>query len=116
MTENKRFNFVGGYLYDGNEPVGHVEDVKFRQDFEDLVNELHEEKEELIDALNQRTEQCDALHEENQQLKKMNELLIAEIRWNREKTIKDKTRRITPKEYEEKKKCWILSKKFKWSD
>jgi uncharacterized membrane-anchored protein YhcB (DUF1043 family) len=35
----------------------------------DLLNELHEEKEELIDALNQRTEQCDKLHEENQRLR-----------------------------------------------
>ena len=30
-----------------------------------LLNELNEKKEELIDALNQRTKQCDALHEEN---------------------------------------------------
>ena len=46
MTE-KRFNFVGGYLYDGNKPIGHVEDVKFRQDFEDIVNALHEENVKL---------------------------------------------------------------------
>ena len=44
----KRFNFVGGYLYDGNEPVGHVEDVKFRQDFEDLLNNLYEKNQELV--------------------------------------------------------------------
>lgn len=46
MTE-KRFNFVGGYLYDGNKPIGHVEDIKFRQDYEDIVNVLHEENEQL---------------------------------------------------------------------
>ena len=46
MTE-KRFNFVGGYLYDGNKPIGHVEDIKFRQDFEDIVNNLHKENQEL---------------------------------------------------------------------
>lgn len=44
---NKRFNFVGGYLYDGNKPIGHVEDIKFRQDYEDIVNALHEENEQL---------------------------------------------------------------------
>lgn len=38
-----------------------------------LLNVLHEEKKELIDALNQRTEQCDKLHEENEQLKKEKE-------------------------------------------
>lgn len=43
----KRFNFVGGYLYDGNKPIGHVEDIKFRQDFEDIVNALHEENQRL---------------------------------------------------------------------
>ena len=46
MTE-KRFNFVGGYLYDGNKPIGHVEDIKFRQDFEDIVNNLHNENETI---------------------------------------------------------------------
>lgn len=46
MTK-KRFNFIGGYLYDGNKPIGHVEDVKFRQDYEDIVNTLHEENEQL---------------------------------------------------------------------
>lgn len=43
----KRFNFVGGYLYDGNKPIGHVEDIKFRQDFEDIVNNLHNENEHI---------------------------------------------------------------------
>ena len=46
MTE-KRFNFVGGYLYDGNKPIGHVEDIKFRKDFEDIVNNLHNENEHI---------------------------------------------------------------------
>ena len=47
-VNEKRFNFVGGYLYDGNDPIGHVEDIKFRQDFEDIVNNLHEKNQELI--------------------------------------------------------------------
>ena len=50
MTK-KRFNFVGGYLYDGNKPIGHVEDIKFRHDFEDIVNALHEENEQLKSEL-----------------------------------------------------------------
>lgn len=52
-------------------------------------------------------EVCDLLnnlYEENQQLQKMNELLIAEIRWNKEQKLqsKNKTPRITPKEIREK--------------
>lgn len=70
----KRFNFVGGYLYDGNKPIGHVEDIKFRQDFEDIVNALHDENEHLKaevyilqdDILNKRVRN---LIEENKQLK-----------------------------------------------
>lgn len=51
-------------------------------------------------------EVCDLLnnfYEENQQLQKMNELLIAEIRWNKEQKIqsKDKTPRLIPKEVRE---------------
>ena len=47
MTTAKRFNFVGGYLYDEDKAIGHIEDVQFRQDFEDLLNHLHEEKQRL---------------------------------------------------------------------
>lgn len=36
----------------------------------DLLNELNDENEQLKDALNQRTEQCDKYYEENEQLKK----------------------------------------------
>ena len=49
----KRFNFVGGYLYDGDEPVGHVEDIRFREDFLDLLNELHEENQSLKQGINE---------------------------------------------------------------
>ena len=62
---------------------------------------------EILTVLNGQSRHLNELHDENQKLQKMNELLIAEIRWNREKTIKDKTRRITPKEYEEKKNVEI---------
>ena len=38
-------------------------------DVVDLLNELNDENEQLKDALNQRTEQCDKYYEENEQLK-----------------------------------------------
>lgn len=43
----KRFNNVGGYLYDGNTTIGHYEDLKFREDFVSIINDLHEENELL---------------------------------------------------------------------
>lgn len=43
MTENKRFNLVGGYLYDGEECVSHFNDPLHRDGIVDLLNELHEE-------------------------------------------------------------------------
>lgn len=46
--------------------------------------------------------ELNSLHEENQKLKKMNELLIAEVMWNKQQKLKskDKTPRITPKEWD----------------
>lgn len=44
------------------------------QDFEDWLNELAGENEQLKDALNQRTEQCDEYYKENEQLKQQLEL------------------------------------------
>lgn len=55
-------------VYDNNEKVICLVRNSDAKDLCDLLNALHEEKEELIDALNQRTEQCDKLHEENQRL------------------------------------------------
>ena len=42
MTE-KRFNRVGGYVYDKDKCISHFEDVKHRDEIIDLLNELHEE-------------------------------------------------------------------------
>lgn len=42
----------------------------------ELLNGLHEEKEQLKDALNQRTDQCDEYYKENEQLKQDNNTLI----------------------------------------
>lgn len=36
------------------------------------LNALHDENEQLKDALNQRTDQCDKYYEENEQLKQLN--------------------------------------------
>ena len=58
----KRFNFVGGYLYDGDDPVGHIEDIRFRGDFLDLLNNLNEKARERNKALSK-------LQKENEQLK-----------------------------------------------
>ena len=39
----KRFNRVGGYVYDGDKCISHFEDVTHRDDIVTLLNELHEE-------------------------------------------------------------------------
>ena len=41
----KRFNRVGGYVYDGDKCISHFEDVSHRDDIVKLLNELHEENE-----------------------------------------------------------------------
>ena len=45
MTQ-KRFNRVGGYVYDGDKCISHFEDVSHRDDIVTLLNELHEENED----------------------------------------------------------------------
>ena len=72
---NKRFNFVGGYLYDGDEPVGHIDDIRFREDFLDLLNNLDSENQTLKSDRARYEEECrldifKELSEENEQLKK----------------------------------------------
>lgn len=47
----KRFNRVGGYVYDGDKCISHFEDVAHRDDIIKLLNELHEENEELKQQL-----------------------------------------------------------------
>lgn len=77
MTE-KRYqlikNFGDYYLTNGEKHICYdlCSPTMAKENWNNVVNELnelHEEKEELIDALNQRTEQCDKLYEENQALK-----------------------------------------------
>ena len=43
----KRFNRVGGYVYDGEKCISHFEDVKHRDDIVNLLNELAEENKAL---------------------------------------------------------------------
>ena len=47
MTENKRFNRVGGYVYDGERCVSHFNDPKHREEIVKLLNSLSEENEQL---------------------------------------------------------------------
>ena len=44
---SKRFNNVGSYLYDGDEPIGSYEDVSIRGVMVELLNMLHEENQSL---------------------------------------------------------------------
>lgn len=46
MTE-KRFNLVGGYVYDKDKCISHFEDVKHRDEIIGLLNDLNEENEQL---------------------------------------------------------------------
>lgn len=46
MTQ-KRFNRVGGYVYDGDKCISHFEDVSHRDEIVTLLNELHEENKQL---------------------------------------------------------------------
>ena len=46
MTQ-KRFNRVGGYVYDGDKCISHFEDVSHRDDIIKLLNGLHEELEPI---------------------------------------------------------------------
>ena len=48
----KRFNRVGGYVYDGEKCISHFEDVKHRDDIVNLLNELAEENKALRKQLN----------------------------------------------------------------
>ena len=43
----KRFNRVGGYVYDGEKCISHFEDVKHRDDIVTLLNDLAEENKAL---------------------------------------------------------------------
>ena len=61
----KRFNRVGGYVYDGDKCISHFEDVTHRDDIVTLLNELHEE--------NQR------LQEENKELEKFKHFIFKSL-------------------------------------
>ena len=50
MTE-KRFNRVGGYVYDGEKCISHFNDPSHRENIVELLNELSEENEQLKSEL-----------------------------------------------------------------
>lgn len=58
MTE-KRFNRVGGYVYDGEHCISHFEDVTHRDDIVTLLNELHEENQQIKDLIYTMLKQID---------------------------------------------------------
>ena len=58
----KRFNRVGGYVYDGDKCISHFEDVAHRDDIVKLLNELHEENQELKQQLQNTSDQRDEFH------------------------------------------------------
>ena len=62
MTENKRFNLVGSYLYDGERCVSHFNDPSHRDEIVDLLNSLSEENEQLKFQLQSTCYQRDEFH------------------------------------------------------
>ena len=64
-------------LHEENQHLkGALKELKEIGDYQEMrIQELDDENEQLIYALNQRTEQCDKLHEENEQLKRQNKEL-----------------------------------------
>ena len=78
----KRFNRVGGYVYDGDKCISHFEDVSHRDDIVKLLNELHEEnrslKFQLDECQNHKLFSRRELEKENEKLKfENNELKCA---------------------------------------
>ena len=66
----KRFNRVGGYVYDGDKCISHFEDVAHRDDIVKLLNELHEENEQLRHDATILIQSNQDYRKENEQLKK----------------------------------------------
>ena len=69
MTD-KRFNHVGGYVYDGDKCISHFEDVTHRDDIVTLLNELHEENKQLRHDATILIQSNQDYRKENEQLKK----------------------------------------------
>ena len=65
----KRFNRVGGYVYDGDKCISHFEDVTHRDDIVTLLNELHEENKQLRHDATILIQSNQDYRKENQQLK-----------------------------------------------
>lgn len=68
----KRFNRVGGYVYDNDKCISHFEDVSHRDDIVKILNELHEENEQL-------RHDATILIQSNQDYRKKNEELKEQL-------------------------------------
>jgi len=66
-------------LSDNGQPLLKTECIEDARLLQTILNELHEENEQLKDALNQRTDQCDKYYKENEQLKQEDELFFGKV-------------------------------------
>lgn len=99
MTE-KRFNRVGGYVYDEDKCISHFEDVKHRDEIIDLLNALYDENEKLRKDLIDHSALISML-EDYQALK------IEDTLWNLTGAKSEEEFNELYKPYLEKaKKCW----------
>lgn len=71
----KRFNRVGGYVYDGDKCISHFEDVSHRDDIVKLLNELHEERNYFERKKCEYWNEFNLAHLDNIQLRQENEQL-----------------------------------------
>ena len=84
----KRFNRVGGYVYDGDKCISHFEDVSHRDDIVKLLNELHEENEQLRHDATILIQSNQDYRKENEQLKQRNKKLEEKIQRERRVSAK----------------------------
>ena len=87
MTE-KRFNRVGGYVYDGDKCISHFEDVAHRDDIVKLLNELSEENGQLRHDATILILSNQDYRKENEQLKQRNKRLEEKIQRERRVSAK----------------------------
>ena len=93
MTAKRFIRNIIGQVYDTKNGKFFQEDyngkpIEYEDDLVECLNALHEENEQLIYALNQRTEQCDKLHEENEHYKSRVEYLERKIQRERASATK----------------------------
>ena len=80
MTNKKRFEriYADVDVFCRDHNAKGISQLIEKEDYDkivDLLNELADENEQLKDALNQRTDQCDKYYKENEQLKQLLETI-----------------------------------------